>query len=133
MPAKKSPDPLKLVSLRVPRSALETLESGLPDGMTLSDGLRSRLNLDGVVPLENPKPRKRLTAIEGGVSRADPMLIRQLAALGSNLNQIARAVNKQVAGGTEVPCIKLLVAMASIDKQLMVIAKSAEAKAKPKA
>lgn len=97
----------------------------------MSDALRSRLDLDGVVPLENPKPRKRHSAIEGGVSRADPMLIRQLAALGSNLNQIARAVNKQVAGGTEVSCIKLLVAMASIDKQLMVIAKSAEAKAKP--
>ncbi len=130
MPAKKSSDPLRLVSLRLPQSALQRLESGLPDGVTLSDALRSRLDLDGVVPLENPKPRKRQSAIEGGVSRADPMLIRQLAALGSNLNQIARAVNKQVAGGTEVPCIKLLAAMARIDKQLIVIAKSAEAKPK---
>lgn len=130
MPANISPDPMEPITVRLPGSVCRLLRSEVTDELSLSDVVRHRLNIEAVEPLFNPTPRKRKPDVVGNVSRADPLLIRQLAAIGSNANQIARAVNKQVAGGTEVPCIKLLAAMASIEKQLMVIAKSAETKPK---
>ncbi|MGN4971479.1 plasmid mobilization relaxosome protein MobC [Aeromonas caviae] len=47
---------------------------------------------------------------------ADPVLMRQLAALGSNLNQIARAVNECRLVGSSVHLVELLTLLRSIEE-----------------
>jgi hypothetical protein len=46
---------------------------------------------------------------------ADPVLMRQLAALGSNLNQIARGVNECRLMGSPVHLVELLALLRSIE------------------
>jgi hypothetical protein len=47
----------------------------------------------------------------------DPALMRQLAALGSNLNQIARAVNECRLVGAPVHLVELLALLRSIEEE----------------
>lgn len=128
MPAKKSSDPLRVVTVRLPESVLTLLQSETSDRFTLSDALRNRLNIGTVEPLfkRRPRMRKPKPDVHGGVSRADPELIRQLSAIGSNLNQVARSVNKHVVAGTYVSQIELLVVLANIDKSLSTLTSAAE-------
>lgn len=129
MPAKKSSDPLRVVTVRLPESVLTLLQSETSDRFTLSDALRNRLNLGTVEPLfkRRPRMRKPKPDVVGNVSRADPLLIRQLAAIGSNANQIARALNRHVVSGSAVSGIELLSALASIERHLSELTSSAEA------
>lgn len=55
-------------------------------GMPLSDLVRQQMERPIVAA---PRPKQRRLRTE----TADPKLMRQLAAMGSNLNQLARAVN----------------------------------------
>lgn len=128
MPAKKSSDPLRVVTVRLPESVLALLQSETSDRFTLSDALRNRLNLGTVEPLfkRRPSMRKPKPDVVGGVSRADPLLIRQLAAIGSNVNQVARTLNTHVVAGTSVSQIELLVVLANIDKSLSTLTSAAE-------
>jgi hypothetical protein len=59
------------------------------------------------------------------VSRSDPELLREVAAVSGNLNQIARAVNTGAVAGTAVQAIELLVLLLSIERQIGVLASPA--------
>lgn len=58
-----------------------------------------------------PKPKKRKQPLP---PKGDPALIAELARLGNNLNQLARAANSRSAPGA----LGLLVALRSIEVQL---------------
>ena len=90
-------------------------------GVNLSDLLRLTLatalaggEADGAVTTRRPPPRRR--SAEGACGRAaaaDPALLRQLAWIGNNLNQLARVAN--TTGTTDV---RTLLALQRIRIQL---------------
>lgn len=71
-------------------------------GVSLSDLVRALLN--GQRPR---RPRRETPPV-------DPALLRELARLGNNLNQLARAAN----GQEPVPAAALLVRLIAIDREL---------------
>jgi hypothetical protein len=76
-------------------------------GMCLADFIRQRMG-QPVLQRSRPAPKRRSPPV------ADPELIRQLAWLGNNLNQIAHRVNERSLTGIEV-----LVCLAEIERDLM--------------
>jgi hypothetical protein len=119
MPAKKADDPLDLVALRLPRSELASARvEAETTGRTLSDVLRTRISSSAVKPLGKPRPQRRSALPVEGVSRCDPELTRKIAAIGSNLNQLARAANTAAVTGTSVQVITLLAQLCTIEREL---------------
>ena len=119
MPARRADDPLVLLPLRVPASLRAVLvEQANAAGSTLSDALRSHLTLAAAKPLGKPVPRRRQPQRLAAVSGADPELVRQVAAIGSNLNQIARAANTVAINGKQIEIIELLVLLRSIERKV---------------
>ena len=119
MPARHALDPLVLVPLRLPRSLVDAAKAEVDaSGCTLSDAIRSRIASSAVKPLGLPRPRKRPALSVDRVSRCNPELVRQIAAIGSNLNQIARAANVTAATGTELQMITLLAQLCAIERTL---------------
>lgn len=119
MPAKSSSDPLVTLPLRVPKSlrlAIEREAASL--GCTLSDVMRRRMNTVDAPPLGKPVPRYRKRAELGSVSKTDPDLLRQIALIGSNLNQLARAANTGAVGGTPIDVLTVLAGLLSIERSL---------------
>lgn len=117
MPAKKSDDPLLPVPCRLPASVVARFASQAKEkGVTLSDVLRSHLTVEEAKPLGKPVPRKRTRL--AAVSAADPALLRQLASIGNNLNQIAKAVNESNKSAKPVEMVSLLVTLKSIERSL---------------
>lgn len=119
MPAHRANDPLVPVALRLPQSQVVSAKAEADaTGHTLSDIIRSRIASAAVQPLGKPRPRKRPPPSIEAVSQRDPELVRQVAVIGNNLNQIARAANTAVVTGTPIEVIKLLVELAAIERKL---------------
>lgn len=59
------------------------------------------------------KPTKRSL-----IEKIDPQLLRQLAGIGNNLNQIARVINQQHNMNTALDRVVLLAALSSIEREL---------------
>ncbi len=115
-------DPLVLLPCRIPASVVERLQlEADANGSTLSDALRSHLTLDAAKPLGKPRPRKRDLGSRG-VSKADPALLRQLAAIGNNCNQIARQINSTAISGQQVDLISALNELRKIQNHLRFLA-----------
>ena len=105
--------------VRVPTSLRNVLAAlAVAANITLSDALRAHLSLDAAKPLGNPVPRRRPPAQLGRVSRVDPEFLRQIAAIGSNLNQIARAANAAAAQAAPLQLVELLTLLRSIETQI---------------
>lgn len=51
----------------------------------------------------------------------DPKLLRQLAGIGNNINQIARTVNQQSKTDTPIDKIAIITALANIEKELQAL------------
>jgi hypothetical protein len=114
-------DPLIPLPVRLPRSAVERLrEQATAAGCSLSDVLRSHLTLADAKPLGKPRPRRREPKKLGTVS-ADPVLLRELASIGNNINQLARNVNSGLLGGTPIDCVLVLASLRAIEQQIMLI------------
>jgi Bacterial mobilisation protein (MobC) len=129
MPAKRSLDPLVTLPFRVPLSVRDELtKEATQADCTVSDVLRKRLRLTNAPPLEQKPPRRRKSHELGAVSMTDPVLIRQLAAIGSNLNQLARKVNAGHISGTPIDGAALLVCLLSIDRSVEALAQGAKGK-----
>lgn len=62
------------------------------------------------------------------VRRADPVLLREVARMGNNLNQIARAANRQLLAGQSLDLISLLTTMAEIERHLGALSRQAQAR-----
>lgn len=130
MPSKKADDPLDLVALRLPRSELDSARSEAEaTGRTLSDILRTRISSSAVKPLGKPRPRRRSALPIESASHCDPNLVRQIAAIGGNLNQIARAANTAAVAGTPLQMITLLAQLCEIERTLDQLVHKRDAKA----
>lgn len=79
---------------------------------------RSHVSFESVKETGRPKPRRREPKKLGSVSSVDPQLIRHLAQIGNNLNQLSHQVNAGALSGTGVQSIQLLVQLKSIEAQL---------------
>jgi len=112
-------DPLIPVPVRLPSTLAAHLRA-LADagGCTLSDVLRAHLSLEAAKPLGKPRPRRREPRRLGAVSGTDPALMRDLAAIGNNLNQIARVANSAALAGTPIDCIRILASLKAIEQRI---------------
>ena len=119
MPAHSASDPLVPLPFRVPASLKLALQRAAESaGSTVSDVLRSRLTLEAVAPLGKSPPRRRTPRQLGSISDADPRLMRELASIGSNLNQISRALNTGLCIGKPLELIESLVLLRSIEARI---------------
>lgn len=87
-------------------------------GTNMADFVRRRL-LDAGATVQVPDSRPLLNRVK--VSAVDPALMRQLASIGSNLNQIARAVNRQALQSQTMQVIELLAVLSVIERQISVL------------
>ena len=111
-------DPLIPLPMRLPTSTVMRLrEQAAAAGVTMSDVLRSHLTLAEAKPLGKPVPRKRPPKL-AAVSGVDPLLMRQLASIGSNINQLAHRVNSVSAAGDTLNLISVLTELQQIERHL---------------
>jgi hypothetical protein len=128
MPARRVDDPLVTISLKVPASLRAALEAEVAQtSCTLSDVLRSHLTLAAAKPLGKPVPRRRPPQRLSGVSGADSGLLRQLAAIGSNLNQLARVANGRSLAGQPMEALEIIILLRSIEQQIGALAEAPRA------
>lgn len=120
-------EPLDLVSVRLPRGLIAKLRA-LADAqsshglrVTLSDALRSHVTLDQVKALGNQRPRRRAAALAPANSKIDPMAMRQISAIGGNINQLARAVNRGAIDGTLTQATVLLSALVCLEREIFAL------------
>ena len=119
MPRRPTPDPLVTLTLRVPLSFRRALEvEAQSSGHNLSDLMRRRLASSEAPPLGRPAPRRRQPAELGAISRADPELLRQIAAVGTNINQLARTANIGALSGTSIEIVVVLGKLALMQHSL---------------
>jgi hypothetical protein len=81
-------------------------------GQSLSDWLRSQIDAKAVTGLPTPSGKKSRDHHNG----CDPVLIQQLARIGNNLNQVARALNECRKAGDEVQTIEVLSVLRGIEE-----------------
>ena len=125
MPAHRVSDPLVQLNLRVPKSLRDQLAAQASEaGVTLSDLVRSHMSIDAIKPLGVPVRRSRSVRNLELAPCADLALLRQLAAIGSNLNQIARAANTAAITGSPMDFIELLMLMRAIEREFTVLVTS---------
>ena len=115
------------LSLKVTPSFRQTLEAeAKSSGDNLSDLMRRRLASSEAPPLGRPAPRRRKLSELGPVSKADPALMRQIAAIGSNMNQIARSANAGALAGSPIEAIVVLERLLVIERCLCELTSASE-------
>jgi len=108
-------NPLLPITVRLPKSLCDQLRADSEaKRVSLSDIVRSHIEAAEVKPLGNPRPQQRPKKLKP-VSGADPQLLRHLAAIGNNVNQIAAVVNRSNAGFSKS---QLLLALSQIERAL---------------
>lgn len=118
----RSTDPLVPLPCRVPASVVAYLDGFVQaNGVTMSDAFRAHMNIEQVKPLGKAVPRKRDLSSRH-VSKADPDLLRNLAAIGNNCNQMARAMNETALSNQQIDLVKALDELRKIQDQLRALA-----------
>lgn len=96
------------LAFRLPEEVAQSWrDQAKASGSNLSDWVRSKVDAAQVTGIASPNstPKRR------SYTPIDPDLLRQVAMIGNNLNQIARAVNAKDAGITSVQIIANLSAI----------------------
>ena len=102
------------VSLRIdPATAAEWRERAAAAGLSVSDWIRG--GVDAGQQTNFPTPRQR--PVRDTSKDADPVLMRQLAGMSNNLNQIARALNECRLAGSPVQLVEVLALLRSIEAE----------------
>ena len=95
-----------MLSFRLPENVADAwTKAAEKSEMSLADFIRSQVKVDGV---DLPAPRRKTPARKMKYLPADPALVRQVARIGNNLNQIARAVNQQGVINHELELLRML-------------------------
>ena len=104
------------ISARLPASLASSLLAEADNlNLTLSDVLRLKLSdADRSIVVTERKVQK----VRREYTPADPDLLRQIAIIGNNLNQIARTLNKAKLTGTPVDLIQNLSVLTAIEQEL---------------
>ncbi len=105
------------VSVRIDKATAEVWrQQATAAGLSVSDWIRGAVDAGQQTHL--PTPSKRPPRPPRDTSNdADPALMRQLAALGSNLNQVARALNECRSKGDRMPVLEALAYLRSIEAE----------------
>ncbi len=113
----KQPQPrATTVSLRIDKdTAAAWRERAAAVGLSLSDWIRGAVDAGQQTNL--PTPRRRPVRVRDTSNDADPALMRQLAGMSNNLNQIARILNTMQVKGTPVQILEVLALLRSIDAE----------------
>lgn len=104
------------ISARLPAALASSLLAEAEDlNLTLSEVLRLKLSdADRSIVVTERKVQK----VRREYTPADPDLLRQIAIIGNNLNQIARTLNKAKLTGTPVDLIQNLSVLTAIEQEL---------------
>jgi len=100
----------KTLKIRVSESEYEAIQKRKPHESNLSNWLRE-------LALDEPIQTKR---IRRPIPKADPELIRHWAKFGSNLNQIARALNRANSIGESVDLVKIYAVLVAMESKLKI-------------
>lgn len=104
------------VSVRIDKlTAAEWRERAAASGLSLSDWIRGAVDDNQQTNL--PTPQRRPVRVRDTSNDADPALMRQLAGMSNNLNQIARALNECRLVGSSVQLVEVLALLRSIEAQ----------------
>ena len=104
------------ISLRIgPTTATEWRERASASGLSVSDWIRGAV--DAVQQTNLPTPQRRPVRVRDTSNDADPALMRQLAGISNNLNQIARALNECRLAGSSVQLVEVLALLRSIEAE----------------
>ncbi len=118
MPRPNSLDPLEPFPVRLPASLVTRLRAeAQAAGVTNSDVIRSYLQLADAKPLGQPRQVRKQKYI-GEINKADPALMRSLASIGNNLNQIAQGINRSNLAKEPLSKIEIVVILRQIEKQI---------------
>lgn len=121
MPRPTAENPLIPFPVRLPTDLVERLRAeAAASGVTNSDVFRRYLSLADAKPLAQPRPQ-RAQKYTGRVNHADPDLMRSLAGIGNNLNQLARSVNVSNLANEPLSRIHILSVLRLIEQKLEVI------------
>ena len=85
------------ISLRLPHETKAAWQAAAEEaGLCLGDWIRAQVCLDDLEPLisNKPTPRKAPILKRRRFVPVDPELLHQVARIGNNLNQLARAANR---------------------------------------
>jgi hypothetical protein len=107
------------VAFRLPSAIASSWKSAAKaQDQTLSDWLRSQVRLGEIKhdPTNIKPPRKR--EVIKKFIKIDPVFVRELARIGSNLNQIARQINHVAAASQTIDMVSVLVALQAIQTEL---------------
>jgi hypothetical protein len=114
-------DPLVPFPVRLPTSLAEQLRAeAIAAGCTNSDVFRRYLALADAKPLNKSRPVKR-QKYTGRINHADPELMRVIAGIGNNLNQIAHGLNSANLKNEPLAKIHILTVLRSIEQKLEAI------------
>jgi len=104
------------ISVRIEKpTAAEWRERAAASGLSLSDWIRG--SVDTSQQTHRPTPQRRPVRVRDTSNDADPVLMRQLAGMSNNLNQIARALNECRLAGSSVQLVEVLALLRSIEVQ----------------
>lgn len=104
------------VSVRIdPATATEWRERSTASGLSVSDWIRGAVDAGQQTNL--PTPQRRPARVRDTSNDADPVLMRQLAGMSNNLNQIARALNECRLAGSSVQLVEVLALLRSIEAE----------------
>ena len=104
------------VSVRIDQATAEVWrQQATSAGLSVSDWIRGAVDAGQQTNL--PTPQRRPVRVRDTSNDADPALMRQLAALGSNLNQIARSLNECRLVGAPVRLVEVLALLRSIEAE----------------
>ncbi|WP_312283814.1 MobC family plasmid mobilization relaxosome protein [Candidatus Igneacidithiobacillus taiwanensis] len=108
----------KRIAFRLPEKVAESWKSAAKASrLSLSDWVRMQVGTDKVPAVKTGKPTPAKMPKRRPAPEADPQLIREVAALGNNLNQIARHLN---SGGTYTQA-SVLIPLLHIEQHLQEI------------
>ena len=117
-----SENPLLPFPVRLPSDLVERLRSeATAAGVTNSDIFRRYLSLADAKPLAKTRP-VRQQKYTGKLNKADPELMRALAGIGNNLNQLAHGVNHSNLLGEPIARVHILSILRKIEQQLEALA-----------
>ena len=107
--------------VRLSESEYQLLDSNNPYGSIAK--LLRQAAVEKVTKIHNSKAEhdqkiKATKVVESSYSKTERVLILELGRIGNNVNQIAKAVNTDIAGTGAFDKVKLLHLLISIDQQL---------------
>ena len=116
----------RIVNFRLPSEVHQNWKSQAESaGISMSDFVRSCVDSKQVTGIASPLKKRRHPAF----SKVDPALLREIAKIGNNLNQLARCVNRYKDGVQVVLLTAHLKAIQHELEQLMPVDRAGAASA----